>query len=201
MIEQAPIPDYADPFPLFDRWYEDAAATEPADPNAMSLATIGADGMPSVRVVLMKAVERGGFVFYTNMESRKGQQLAATPRAALCFHWKGIRRQVRIEGLVEPVSAAEADTYFATRPRGSQVGAWASQQSRSLASREDLEQRVREMEAKYPTAVPRPPHWSGYRVMPLLMEFWQDMPYRLHDRVIYRRPAVAAAWTVERWYP
>ncbi|HVJ54561.1 MAG TPA: pyridoxamine 5'-phosphate oxidase [Aliidongia sp.] len=189
-----------DPLVLFDDWFEAAKAAEPNDPNAMSLATTAADGMPSVRIVLLKGVDARGFVFYTNVESRKGLELAANANAALCFHWKSLRRQIRIEGSVERVTAAEADAYYASRPRDSRIGAWASEQSRPLASRAEFEARIREFEARYPgDAVPRPEHWSGYRVVPRYFEFWQDRPFRLHDRIVFT--AEAGGWQRGRLYP
>ncbi|ACI98020.1 pyridoxamine 5'-phosphate oxidase [Rhodospirillum centenum SW] len=190
----------ADPFLFFRDWLAEAERTEPNDPTAMSLATVDADGRPSLRIVLLKGLDERGFVFYTNTESRKGFQLAARPVAALCFHWKSLRRQVRIEGAVERVTEAEADAYFASRPRGSRIGAWASQQSRPLESRAVLQHRVAETEARYDgQEVPRPPHWSGYRVLPDDIEFWQDGEFRLHDRFRYRRSATG--WTCQRLYP
>jgi pyridoxamine 5'-phosphate oxidase len=189
-----------DPLVLFDDWFEAAKAAEPNDPNAMSLATTAADGMPSVRIVLLKGVDARGFVFYTNVESRKGRELAANANAALCFHWKSLRRQVRIEGSVELVTATEADAYYASRPRDSRIGAWASDQSRPLASRAEFEARIREFEARYPgDAVPRPEHWSGYRIVPRYFEFWQDRPFRLHDRIVFT--AEAGGWQRGRLYP
>jgi pyridoxamine 5'-phosphate oxidase len=192
-----------DPFERFRVWFSEAEKTEPNDHNAMAVATVSPEGQPSVRMVLLKGYDADGFVFYTNFESRKGTQLLATPRAALLFHWKSLRRQVRIEGPVETVSAAEADAYFASRPRGSQIGAWASDQSRVLDSRFALEKRVALFAAKYVIGtVPRPPHWSGFRIRPLYFEFWQDEAFRLHDRTVFRRetPAVQA-WAVEKLFP
>ncbi len=192
--------DERDPYELFDEWFKAAESKEPNDANAMSLATVDADGMPSVRMVLLKGVDQRGFVFYTNYESRKGEQLLAHPRAALCFHWKSLRRQVRIEGEVERVSDAEADAYFATRPRASQIGAWASEQSRPLTGRFELEKRIAQFTARHAIgAVPRPPHWSGFRVLPARIEFWEDRPFRLHDRLVYHRQE--SGWTTERLYP
>lgn len=190
----------SDPFSQFRLWFAEAEAAEINDANAMSLASIGADGRPSVRIVLLKGLDDRGFTFYTNTQSRKGDQLAAHSVAALNFHWKSLRRQVRIEGNVERVTAAEADIYFASRPRGSQIGAWASQQSRPLDARSTLEQATRDLEARYDGhPVPRPPHWSGYRVVPEWVEFWQDREYRLHDRITFTR--TDDGWAKGRLYP
>ncbi|MGD9881569.1 MAG: pyridoxamine 5'-phosphate oxidase [Reyranella sp.] len=197
MIEEKP-----DPLTIFSAWYEEAGKSEPNDPSAMSLATVGPDGTPAVRMVLLKQFDAAGFVFYTNHESRKGQHLLAHPKAALLFHWKSLRRQVRLEGSVAPTTASEADAYFATRDRGSQIGAWASEQSRPLESRFALEKRVAEFGARHLIGkVPRPPHWSGFRLQPLLIEFWQDGAFRLHDRLEYRRPAADQPWTTRTLYP
>jgi pyridoxamine 5'-phosphate oxidase len=190
-----------DPFELFQDWLAEATAREPDVPNAMTLATVGANGQPSARMVLLKGVDAGGFVFYTNLESHKAVELAATPRAALLFHWKSLLRQVRIEGTASLVSDAEADAYFATRPRGAQLGAWASKQSRALESRFALEKRVAEFTAKFGLGkVPRPEFWSGYRVAPERMEFWQDKPFRLHERLVYERTP-DGGWRTEKLYP
>lgn len=188
------------PFDLFARWFAEAEATEPNDANAMALATVDAEGQPSVRVVLMKDYDARGFVFYTNLQSDKGRALLANPRAGLDFHWKSLRRQVRIQGPVSMVSDAEADEYFAVRPRDSQIGAWASAQSRPLASRAVFEAEIAEVAARYDGApVPRPPHWSGFRIAPAKLEFWQDRPFRLHDRVIFTPEG--DGWRVHRLYP
>jgi len=190
-----------DPMALFADWFATAQSHEINDPNALALATADADGLPNLRMVLLKDVSGGGFVFYTNYQSAKGRELLAAPKAALLFHWKSLRRQVRVRGTVREVSAAEADAYYATRPHGSQIGAWASTQSSPLASRAALENAVKTLEATYPGEVPRPPHWSGFRVTPLEIEFWHDRPFRLHDRVLFKRDAVAAAWSKQRLYP
>jgi pyridoxamine 5'-phosphate oxidase len=190
----------ADPNALFVEWLREAEASEPNDPNALALATVDSEGMPNVRMVLLKAHDAGGFVFYTNFESAKGRELAGNPRAALLFHWKSLKRQVRVRGTVEPVSEAEADAYFASRARTSRLGAWASQQSRPLESRFALEKAVAVFAAKYPFgAVPRPPYWSGYRLTPVEWEFWKDMPFRLHNRVRYRK--TDKDWETSRLYP
>lgn len=194
-----------DPFALFHAWMAEAEATEPNDPNAMTVATATPDGVPSARILLLKEVDPPeatprGFVFYTNKQSRKSDELAANPRAALLFHWKGLRRQVRIEGTVTDTGAAESDAYFATRPRISRLGAWASDQSRPLAERGVLERRLAEQEARFPgETIPRPPHWGGYRLIPTRFEFWQDMPFRLHDRTVFT--ADGAGWAVGKLFP
>jgi len=189
------------PFALFTEWLEEAKASEPNDPNAMALATADADGMPNVRMVLLKGFDEDGFVFYTNTESNKGNELAANMQAALCFHWKSLRRQVRVRGRVEQVPDAEADAYFASRPRDSRIGAWASQQSRPLESRFALEKAVAKNAAKYAIGeVPRPPHWTGFRILPQSLEFWMDKPFRLHDRVVFSRMD-DGGWERTRLYP
>jgi pyridoxamine 5'-phosphate oxidase len=190
----------ADPFALFGEWLKAAEAAEPNDPNAMSLATVDADGMPNVRTVLLKGHDDRGFVFYTNYESAKGRELLAHPKAALNFHWKSLGRQVRLRGAVAPVSAAEANAYFASRPRGSRIGAWASQQSRPLESRFALEKAVAAYTTRFAIGeIPRPAYWSGFRLSPSEIEFWSAGTFRLHDRVRYRR--VGEGWETTRLYP
>lgn len=193
------MPD-ANPFALFEAWFSEASRTEPNDPNAMTLATVAPDGRPSARIVLLKGADADGFVFYTNTQSRKGAELATNPELALLFHWKSLARQVRIEGRAEPVRREEADAYYASRPRLSRLGAWASDQSRPLADRGTLQARVSAMEARFPTDdIPRPPHWSGYRVRPRAFEFWQDMPFRLHDRTVFEQDG--DGWRARKLYP
>lgn len=189
-----------DPIRRFQAWFAEAEAKEPDLPNAVALATADAAGRPSVRMVLLKDVDDRGFVFYTNFESRKGRELAANARAALLFHWKSLQRQVRIEGPATPVSDAEADAYFASRDRGAQVGAWASDQSRVMEGRLDLEKRVATFGAKFGIGkVPRPPHWSGYRVAPERIEFWREGKFRLHEREVYAKDG--DSWRIERLFP
>lgn len=192
-----------EPFRLFGDWLTEATASEPNDANAMTLATVDGQGLPDARIVLLKDFDEDGFVFYTNTESAKGRELEAQPKAALVFHWKSLLRQVRVRGIVERVSTAEADAYYRSRPYGSRIGAHASLQSRPLPDRDTLIARVKEFEARYPEngGVPRPPHWSGYRIRPLTIEFWHDRPFRLHDRVVFRREAATGSWTRERLYP
>lgn len=191
-----------EPFALFERWFADARGKEPNDPHAMALATVDASGMPDVRMVLMKGFEQGAFVFYTNAESAKGAQLAANQRAAVCFHWKSLGRQVRARGIVEFVSDAEADAYFQSRDRGARLGAWASTQSRPMEERLALEKRIADYALKFGVGeVPRPPYWRGYRLIPLAMEFWRNRPFRLHDRLVFTREAPGAAWGKSRLFP
>lgn len=196
------IPATGDPFERFDEWFAAAVASEPNDPNAMALATVDEAGLPNVRMVLLKGRDMDGFVFYTNLESAKGREVLGAKKAALLFHWKSLRRQVRVRGTVLAVSDEEADAYFATRPKASQIGAWASRQSRALSSRFELESEVAKFTAKYALAsVPRPPHWSGFRLSPLEIEFWRDRPFRLHDRIVFRRNDIKAPWHAERLFP
>jgi pyridoxamine 5'-phosphate oxidase len=213
MTQAGPLPaeDFMtarDPFALFEAWFGDAQAYEINDPNAMSLATVDGSGLPNVRIVLLKGLDPAaaganrGFVFFTNFQSAKGRELNAHPRAALAFHWKSLRRQVRVRGSVTPVSGQEADAYYATRPRLSRIGAWSSDQSRPLASRATLEDRVKANDAKYPgDSIPRPDHWGGYRVIPEAMEFWHDRPFRLHDRLAFARGATDQPWATQRLFP
>jgi pyridoxamine 5'-phosphate oxidase len=191
-----------EPFTPFDAWMSDAKQQETRDPDAVALATVDESGLPNARMVLLKGWSPAGFVFYTNRESAKGRELDAQRKAALVIYWKSLSRQVRMRGPVEPVSEAESDAYFGSRPRGAQIGAWASQQSRKLASRSELESAVARVEEKYRKAdVPRPPHWIGYRLVPLVVEFWVEQPYRLHDRIEFSRANVNAPWSQRRLYP
>ncbi|WP_075217618.1 pyridoxamine 5'-phosphate oxidase [Mongoliimonas terrestris] len=202
--EAVPAADFTladEPYALFQRWLAEATETEPNDPNAMALATVDADGLPNVRMVLLKGMDPAGFVFYTNFESAKGREVLASRKAALLFHWKSRRRQVRVRGPVEIVTDAEADEYYASRPRQSRLGAWASKQSRPLESRFALEKAVAEVAARHSFGeIPRPPHWSGFRVRPVAIEFWQDGAFRLHDRVVFSR-GDDGTWAKARLYP
>jgi len=191
-----------EPFRLFAAWLDEATGSEPRDPTAMTLATVDADGLPNARMVLLKGVDERGFVFYTNRTSQKGRELDAHPLAALVFHWKSLNKQVRVRGAVEHVTDAEADAYFATRAKQAQIGAWASKQSSPLESRLAFEKAVALYAAKYALGeVPRPPFWSGYRIVPLRIEFWQDRPFRLHDRVEFVRTTPDEPWSKTRLYP
>ena len=213
MADQAPIQypegltpgDFAEaeePLRLFAAWLKEASKSEPGDANAMTLATVDADGLPDARMVLLKGFDERGFVFYTNLDSPKARELDRTPKAALVFHWKSLNRQVRLRGPVEQVETAAADAYFATRPRLAQIGAWASKQSAPLESRMAFEKAVAFQMARFAVGkVPRPPNWSGYRVMPLVIEFWQDRPYRLHDRIAFGRSTLTSPWRKTRLYP
>ncbi|TNE35634.1 MAG: pyridoxamine 5'-phosphate oxidase [Alphaproteobacteria bacterium] len=193
----------SNPFELFDDWMKTAAKNEPDDPTALALATVDPDGMPNVRMVLLKGVGPDGFVFYTNLKSQKGQEILSSGKAALCFHWKSIRRQIRVRGLVEQVSDEEADAYFGSRAKDSQIGAWASRQSQPLESRFALEKEVARYAAKFAVSkVDRPPHWSGFRLKPVSIEFWRNRAFRLHDRVVFRRTDPETSnWTEERLFP
>jgi pyridoxamine 5'-phosphate oxidase len=205
--QAADFMDETEPFALFERWFADARANEINDPEAMTVASVDAEGMPNVRMVLLKALDGPGrpdrgFVFYTNFESAKGKELLASTKAALLFHWKMLRRQVRIRGLVTQTSREEADAYFASRARGSRIGAWASQQSRAMKGRYDLEKAVAWYAARHAIGdIPRPEHWSGFRITPLEIEFWHDRPFRLHDRVVFRRPSAVEPWTRDWLFP
>lgn len=191
-----------DPFTLFATWMAEAEASEPNDPNGMALATADSQGRPSVRMVLLKGYDRDGFVFYTNLESKKGRQIAENPNAGLLFHWKSLRRQIRLEGPLTPVSEEEADAYFASRPKQSQIGAWASDQSRPTEGRFELEKRVATFAAKFAVqSVPRPKHWSGFRLSPRYIEFWKDGAFRLHERLVFTRDSSDEAWTTQRLFP
>lgn len=197
-----PLDAGAEPMALFAQWLTQADAAEPNDPNAMTLATVDADGMPDARIILLKGLDDHGFSFFTNLTSAKAKELEAHPAAALVFHWKTLRRQVRVRGTVAPVSEAEADAYFATRSRVSRLGAWASFQSQTLADRAHLAERLARMEQRFEGAEPpRPPFWSGYRLIPTAIEFWQDGAYRLHDRLLFERRDAKGAWSARRLYP
>ncbi|WP_334175600.1 pyridoxamine 5'-phosphate oxidase [Pseudoxanthobacter sp.] len=192
----------SEPFQLFAEWMDEATRAEINDPNAMAVATVDEDGMPDVRMVLLKSADPGGFVFYTNYESAKGRQILAHPKAALVFHWKSLRRQIRVRGTVASVTVEEADAYYQSRARGSRIGAWASRQSRPLENRFALETEVARYAAKFGLgSIPRPPHWSGFRITPLAIEFWHDRPFRLHDRIRFTRPAADQPWDKVRLYP
>jgi pyridoxamine 5'-phosphate oxidase len=194
--------DAEEPVRLFAAWFAEAKGAEPVNPDAMALATVDASGQPNARMVLLKGFDARGFVFYTNVDSNKGHELAAAPKAALTFYWRTLQRQVRARGTVEPVSKEEADAYFATRSRMAQIGAWASRQSSALESRMAFEKAIALNTAKFAIgAVPRPPFWSGYRVMPTEIEFWQERPFRLHDRIAFTRADLNASWTRTRLYP
>ena len=199
--DEPPHMTATDPLALFDRWLAEAGESEPNDPNAVSLATIGGDGLPELRTVLLKGHDARGFAFYTNFEGRKGRQLRANPVAAMNFHWKTKRRQVRLRGGIEAVEAVEADAYYASRALGSRIGAWASEQSRPIESRAALIERVRAMESEHGDAPARPPHWGGFRLVPVEMEFWQDGPFRLHDRLQFTRAGPGEPWTSRRLQP
>jgi pyridoxamine 5'-phosphate oxidase len=200
VLKTGDFTEAGEPWALFSAWMAEATSSEPNDPTAMALATVDGEGLPNVRMVLLKGADENGFVFYTNVESAKGMELGANPKAALVFHWKSLRRQVRARGTVTRVSDAEADAYFATRPRDSRIGAWASQQSRPLESRFAFERAIAVHAAKYAIGeVPRPPYWTGFRIKPVSIEFWHDRPFRLHDRVVFTR--TEGGWTKTRLYP
>jgi len=201
-LSTADFTQAADPLALFELWFDEARAAEINDPEAMTLATVDAEGLPDARMVLCKGADKGGLVFYTNIESAKGRELAGQPRAAALFHWKSLRRQARFRGAVAEVTAAESDAYFASRPRGSQIGAWASRQSRALASRAELEAAVEAYERRFGSGdVPRPDYWRGYRLTPVEIEFWRDRPSRLHDRVMFSRATPEGPWEKRLLYP
>jgi pyridoxamine 5'-phosphate oxidase len=201
-LTEGDFTEAAEPFRLFAKWFSDAQKSEPNNPDAMALATVDADGLPDVRMVLLKGFDENGFVFYSNNESAKGREMAGNPKAAIAFHWKSLDRQIRIRGNVSVVSDAEADAYFASRHRSSQIGAWASKQSSPLESRFAFEKAIALTTAKYPVgAVPRPPYWIGYRVTPATVEFWHERAFRLHDRIVFSRSAAGEVWTKTRLYP
>jgi pyridoxamine 5'-phosphate oxidase len=204
-LNELPSGDFTDalePFALFEQWFSEAGKSEPNDPNAMALATVDADGLPDVRMVLLKGWDERGLVFYTNEESAKGREMAFSPKASVLFHWKSLRRQVRLRGSVAFVSDDEADAYFKSRPRDSRIGAWASQQSRPLESRFAFEKAIAGYVAKFGLGeVPRPPYWRGYRLTPTAIEFWRDRPFRLHDRLSFARDSPHAPWRRQRLYP
>ena len=201
-LTEGDFTETTEPFRLFAKWFSDAEKSEPNNPNAMALATVDAEGLPDVRMVLLKGFDEAGFVFYSNNESAKGREMAANPKAAIAFHWKSLDRQIRIRGAVSIVSDAEADAYFATRHRSSQLGAWASKQSSPLESRFAFEKAIALTTAKYVVGtVPRPPYWIGYRVTPTTIEFWHERAFRLHDRIVFARATSTEAWTKTRLYP
>jgi pyridoxamine 5'-phosphate oxidase len=201
-LDDGGIAPATDPFALFRDWLAEAEKSEPKDANAMALATADAAGQPNVRMVLLKGADANGFVFYSNRESIKGGELAANPRAAVNFHWKSLRKAVRVQGAIQEVTAQEADAYFASRPKDSQIGAWASDQSRPMEGRWVFEKRIAEYALKYGFGtVPRPPHWTGWRITPTRIEFWRDRPFRLHDRLVYARANADVPWTTERLFP
>ena len=201
-LDDGGISASGDPFALFADWMKEAEGSEPSDPNAMALATAAPGGMPNVRMVLLKGVDANGFVFYSNAESVKGAEISANPQAAINFHWKTLRKAVRAQGIIAQVSDAEADAYFATRPKDSQIGAWASPQSRPMEGRFVFEKRLAEYGVKYGlTKVPRPSYWTGWRITPLRIEFWRDRPFRLHDRLVYARGDASSPWRTERLFP
>jgi pyridoxamine 5'-phosphate oxidase len=201
-IDDGGIAPREDPFALFDAWFEEAKKSEANEPNAMAVASVDAQGRPNMRMVLLKDAGEGGFVFYTNYESAKGREFTAHPYAALCFHWKSTAKQVRVRGPVEKVSDTESDAYFASRAKDSQIGAWASPQSRPMQGRFAFEKEVAKYAAKYALSkAPRPPYWGGFRVTPLEIEFWRNRPFRLHDRLVYRRDTPTSPWRTERLFP